>query len=176
MAGNGVRLFVGVPGPPSELYDDVARRLIASGGRPVPPGSHHVTVRFFGELPDASRAGDAVAESLVGQRAIPAIVAGLGGFPSLERARIAWLGVDAPGLAALAGRVRRWTRDLGQPEDKPFHAHITVARFNGATDLGSLDLAASTTGLLDLVVLYRSQLGPAGPSYEALRAWRLPHP
>ena len=62
---------------------------------------------------------------------------GGGAFPSERRARVLWLGVDegAELLAQLAGAVGALLAPLGyEPEDRPFHAHLTLARLGRPSD------------------------------------------
>lgn len=185
------RLFVGVP-----LAAPVSGRLARwlAGGRQerpqlkwVEPHNLHLTLRFLGERPagelDGIRA--AVERVVDGRRAFTIVVRGLGGFPSLERARTVWAGVGA-GEEELADLARALEGALLaalpglRPVEHPFRAHITLAR----TRAGYVDgarwayLAAARDRLwgtmdVDRVVLYRSQLFPGGPVYTPLATWRL---
>ncbi|MBP6629290.1 MAG: RNA 2',3'-cyclic phosphodiesterase [Kofleriaceae bacterium] len=76
------------------------------------------------------------------------VVGGLGGFPSVDAARVLWAGVaDADGpaaagraaLLALAARAELELVELGfAPEPRPFSPHITLGRLPEARGIGSL--------------------------------------
>lgn len=175
-----MRLFIAIPVPQSPVYAAVTRDLlaVAPGARPVPDGAWHVTLRFLGDVHDPAPVIAALDAACAGRPALPAVVEGLGtfpgtGFPPGKKARVAWAGVRAPGIEALADAVVRATTAFGEPpERRPFVAHVTLARLPHPADLRSLvDRHKGTLfagGRLDRVVLFRSHLGPSGPRHEAL--------
>lgn len=176
-----MRLFVALPVPSSPRYAEVTEdlRKTAPSARPVPDGAWHITVRFLGEVFDVAPVAAALDAACKGRPALPCVVEGLGtfgsGFPPDKRARVAWAGVRAPGIDALASAVVQATAGFGEPpEDRPFVAHVTLARLPNPADLRSLvDRHKGTlfaSGRIDRVVLYRSHLGPGGPRYEAVHA------
>jgi RNA 2',3'-cyclic 3'-phosphodiesterase len=117
-----VRLFVAV---------DLAER-----DRPAPD---HVTLAFLGTV-DAARA-PAIASALrpVAAETAPfeVLLAGLGAFPSRERPRVVWQGVDvgAAELEALARRTRAALRDLVPGVDRDrFVPHLTLFRVRSPRD------------------------------------------
>lgn len=130
-----MRLFVAI-----DLPEETKQRLAAMcagvpGAKWVGIDQMHVTLRFLGEL-DGARVRDVV-ESLAGVRA-PAFEIGLHGigtFGTGNRVRVLWAGVEAgPELGQLHGRVERAVRGAGvEPEGRKFHAHVTLARFKGAS-------------------------------------------
>lgn len=179
-----MRLFIGLPLPAGPAYAEVTADLLgeAPGARPVPAGSWHITLRFLGEVFDAAPVVAALDAACLGRPALPCVVEGLGtfpgGFPAHKRARIAWAGVRAPGIDALAQAVVQATASFGEaPEDRPFVAHATLARLPRPTDLRRLAERHKATlfaeGLVDRVVLFRSTLGPGGAQHEALHTVRL---
>lgn len=173
-----MRLFIGIPAPPSEAYAEVKRGLAkVPGARAVPDGNEHVTLRFLGDHVEVQAVADALGAACRGRAAMPCVVEGLGtfggGFPPDKRARVAWAGVRASGIEALADAVVAATAHLGEPpERRPFVAHITLARFTRPADLRSLVSAHRGTlfaqGTLDRVVLYASIATPHGPRYEPM--------
>lgn len=177
----GVRLFVALPVPPSAVYRQVTDELKAAApaARPVLDGAWHVTLRFLGEVhePEAASLAAALDTACAGRPALPCVVEGLGtfsqGFPPDKRARVAWAGVRAPGVDALAKAVVDATAAFGEPpERRPFVAHVTLARLPNPADLRALVARHQGTlfaqGRIDRVVLYESHLGPGGPRYEEL--------
>jgi 2'-5' RNA ligase len=97
---------------------------------------------------------------------------GLGGFPSLGRPRVLWVGIarGVAEIAALAAAVDRATAGLGfPPESRPFRGHLTVARVRSPRGLPALVEAVRAAGAPDFgawtvseVVLYESRLRPTG--------------
>jgi 2'-5' RNA ligase len=60
------------------------------------------------------------------------------------------------------------------PEDRPYHPHITLARFHGPLRLNkshqALPSSLQRSFRADTVNLYRSNLTPAGAHYEILKS------
>jgi 2'-5' RNA ligase len=171
-----VRLFVGIPvqaGPRlAEAVQELERQV--HGARVVPPANLHLTLRFLGEVPDAAPVEAALRAELCGAAPVRGTLAGLGGFPDARHARIAWAGVQAPGLDGVAQRVRFATQAFGVPEAHPFTPHLTLARLPQPQDLTAWcgRHADEAWGALaaNAVVLYRSHTGPGGSTYESLAA------
>jgi 2'-5' RNA ligase len=166
---SAVRLFVGIPldapglaAPARDLQDAVPDAKV------VPPRKRHVTLRFLGDIADTAPVEAALRAALRGTPAVAGTLLGVGAFPDARRARVAWAGVQAPGLADVALRVRHATRDLGVPESHPFTAHLTLARLPGPRDLSGWCArhAGQPWGTFEAqaVLLCRSQAG----AYEAL--------
>lgn len=179
-----MRLFIGLPVPPSPAFDAVAAELEAEArARTVPAGSWHVTLRFLGEVLDPGPVAAALDAAAAGRHAMPCVVEGVGtfpdkGFPPHKKARVAWAGVRAEGIEALAAAVRDATAPFGEPpEDRPFVAHVTLARLPRPADLRRLvsrhERTLFSQGLLDRVVLFRSTPGPGGSRHEPLHTVRL---
>lgn len=124
------RLFVAV-WPTEEASEALAGlpRPDLPGVRWTAPERLHVTMRFLGDCDE----GDAVA-ALSGLRLSRAEVV-LG--PAVERLGRAVVVVPARGLDPLAAEIIAATRHIGQsPPDRPFTAHLTVARFRGRPPAG----------------------------------------
>lgn len=183
-----MRLFVALPVPASPAYGRVTQELVAAApsARPVPEGAWHITVRFLGEVFDPHPVSAALDAACKGRPALPCVVEGLGtfpgtGFPPGKKARVAWAGVRAPGIDALAFAVQQATARFGEPpEGRPFVAHVTLARLPNPADLRSLvDRHKGTLfaqGTIGRVVLFRSTLGPGGPRYDEVHTVRLGQP
>jgi 2'-5' RNA ligase len=154
------RAFLAVVPPPSvrrwtESVADAARG--ADGElRWTRPEQRHLTLRFFGAMSDPDRRAESFAESF---RRVPPFtlsLAGGGAFPAPRRASVLWLGVrqgSAP-LSALAATV-------ADTDDRPFHAHLTLARVRPARDLRQVVAAIAACGesdawTVDEVVLFDS--------------------
>jgi RNA 2',3'-cyclic 3'-phosphodiesterase len=123
-----VRLFVALIPPPA-----VRTRLAAAlpplpAGhqfRPVPPDRWHVTLAFLGEVPDDAPLRPPLTAAATATGPLALTVTGAATFPSAL-----YLGVDGPGLADLAARVRDELLAAGQPagDRRRWRGHLTIAR------------------------------------------------
>ena len=179
-----VRLFVAASVP--ELHrawvagrvSDLAERWPEV--RWVPSENQHVTLKFLGSTPldrleQVTSACKGVAarhrQSTVG-------LTHLGVFPSLQRARVLWVGLADPAglLAALAGALDGHLAPLGfEPEKRAFSPHLTIARFRQPTKVASLPPLGDPPGPFPLrgFDLWRSHLSPKGARYERLQSFGL---
>jgi 2'-5' RNA ligase len=161
-----VRLFVAVWPPP-----DVVERLAAlerpeiDGVRWTTPDQWHVTLRFLGELPDAA----AVSSVLCGTR-LPAAEAVMGPVAQRPSPMLLWLPVT--GLDELAGAVIAATSGLGEPPERQFRGHLTLARARARSPRGALRRLPSLScagawGVSDVTVV-RSTTGGTGSRYDVV--------
>ena len=170
-----MRLFVAVR-PPAEVlaHADAALvpvREVHRDLRWVPPERWHLTLAFYGEVPDDKVDGtaDMVERRLRGQVPCSLSFAGAGQFSR----RALWIG--------LVGEVDvlRATARAVTFERRPYRPHLTVARLRGGVDAAgaveSLRTYAGPAWTADTVHLVRSRLGPA-PSYDDVASWTLPLP
>ncbi|MBL9087809.1 MAG: RNA 2',3'-cyclic phosphodiesterase [Planctomycetia bacterium] len=135
-----LRLFVAcVPSAADRalLALEGARLLRAAPAlRVVAPADLHFTLAFLGPTPDDRVEGlrARLAEVAAAQRPFEVRIEGLGAFPSYQRPRVLWAGLEAgPGrsaLVALARRVRRACLAAGCPPDAngTFEPHVTLGR------------------------------------------------
>ncbi len=169
-----MRLFIGIPIPVDARINQVthALRQHEKDAKPVPPGTWHVTLRFLGEVKDPGTVEDALYKVVARHSAMKCQVKGLGAFQGPKRARIVWVKVIADGLRELAKDISDATAHLGEPGTQDFVAHATMARLPTARDLTAfIDHHKDTVlgeGMLDKVILYRSQLTKSGPIYQRL--------
>ena len=188
-----IRTFVAV-----KVSDDVARALIGLqsnlkkqlGGVPIRWCSRnqlHITLVFLGNV-----SVDRVVE-LVGalERACEGIssmkfsAAGVGAFPSKDRPRVIWAGIegDVATLCELQRRVASATHGFGDPtEDREFHPHLTLGRLSRrsaaeelavARVLRSISPATIGEWRAESVSLVKSELYPDGPIYTDLAEFHL---
>ena len=119
MAEGDLRLFIAVPIPADALeacrglIDGVRAQLSPPGVRWVRLDGLHVTLRFLGPTPDekVEAIGSAVRAVAAASSAFDVRLAGAGAFPTPERPRALWLGVD-DGAAALGELAERLDADL----------------------------------------------------------------
>jgi 2'-5' RNA ligase len=184
------RLFVAVPLAVG-VRDAVAALMRELAGGPIEvrsPGQPrwvgveglHLTLRFLGATPDARIPDLAAAVSAAAGVVEPFRIelGGGGAFPSVNRPRVLWIGVRAgvPELAEVASRLNVELARLGwPPDDRPFQAHLTLARTDGVA--GSDQRARRLVELAremrqgweaDEVVLYRSHVGRGPSRYEGI--------
>ncbi len=150
----------------------------------VDPSNYHVTLRFLGEIDPAltvelkSLAAQAAAECApfsLGLRSI-------GAFPSLDRARVLWVGGETPdGFLGMAQALELGLTGLGFPaEPKSAVAHVTIARLKGPPDerLGEVVARIGALATCDCapgtIVLMQSELTPRGAQYTPLFSVPIP--
>jgi len=139
----------------------------------VNPAALHMTLKFLGDIPEQTVA--AVAADLdKAAAACPPLtlrLAGFGAFPSVKRARVAWVGLegDMTELKKLAYSIDKMCIAYGVAgERRPFSGHITLGRLKTPT---MVDLAINpVSGLFNAsqVLLYQSVLLPSGAQYNVL--------
>jgi 2'-5' RNA ligase len=176
-----MRLFIAIDIPP-EVVSRLGR-LIAQL-RPTArinwsrPENLHITTKFVGEWPEERLAEmrDALGR-LPAREPIPIDVRGVGFFPNPHSPRVFWAAVRAPAaLADLARQTDEAVGALGVPrENRPFSAHLTLARIKEPVPLNALRQAIADAPSLefgtftaDRFFLYRSQPNPKGSVYTKL--------
>ncbi len=188
-----IRSFIAV-----ELPDEVKSALtqletqLKSKGQPsvkwVDPNSIHLTLKFLGNI-DGNRVEeitDAIGTAARGISPLHLEVKGLGVFPNLKRAQVAWVGVsgDIDRLIQLQQQIDSNLSRFGFiPESRPFAPHLTLARLRDQASpddrqsFGQLIAGTrfeTTLGFdVDSVNLMRSQLTREGPIYTRLSSVRL---
>lgn len=185
-AARAWRLFIAlsVPEPLQQdwhRWQRSAQRHLPEGLRWTPPHQLHLTLRFLGDV--ACQQVAELAEAF--QRACAAVppftlaFQNLGCFPSPERPRVLWagLGGDLTRLCTLQQRILAETRRWGQTEDRPFVAHLTLARIRDGSPaarhglgkhLARLPSLPAGSWSVEVVILYRSQLQPGGAVHTEL--------
>ena len=136
----------------------------------------HFTVKFLGEISEAEASQACSRLVKLPLRRLSADVRGAGAFPSVTRARVVWAGVaheDVPMVSSLAAEVVSALEGIGERDDRPFQAHVTLGRVRTAGNLRQLgDLLALNRdrefGVAELteLKLKSSVLTPGGPVYS----------
>lgn len=179
------RGFLAVVPPPAVLrwIESVAdsARGADDGLRWTRTGQRHLTLQFLGPVAEPSALADSVAESV--RRIAPFSVAlgGAGAFPNARRGSVLWLGVrdGADELAALAASVTDATASHGfVADDRPFRAHLTLARVARSRDLRAVVTALDECGeserwTVDEVVLFESDTRAGGAVHTAVTRFGL---
>lgn len=162
-----------------EVRDDLRRTV----GRARWTGMFHLTLAFLGpQEPDrVEPALRSARRALAGRTDFYASFAHLGAFPSWERPRIIWAGLQegARELADIAAALRAELATEGfRPEDRVFVPHATLGRLRAGGPVRQLASAAARWQDADIwkmtrfdvkeLVLYKSVLSPQGAAHTAL--------
>ncbi len=140
----------------------------------------HLTLRFLGPTPDERIPAieGAIRRAVQGVPPFAVRIGGGGAFPHAGRPRVLWLGVTAGAeqMAALAAVLEDglvaagWERD-----ERPFKAHLTLARSDGVRAGPETARALIRAGeefvadwTADRLVLFESHTGRGPASYEPL--------
>ena len=166
------RLFVAIDLP------ELTRQLVAGldphirGVRWVDPAQMHLTLSFSGDVPDEIDLALREKLSAIEFGAFFLPIVGVGTFSAKGAPKIIWIGVGKahPHLFQIHKRVQEAALAAGlEPELKPWHPHITIAR---CRDVSAQSLrkflqsnAECDAGMfrVDDFHLYSSKLTPSGP-------------
>jgi RNA 2',3'-cyclic 3'-phosphodiesterase len=141
----------------------------------------HLTLRFLGYiLPDETNTvSDLLLRTAATVQPFTVYAKGLGVFPSPSRPRVLWVGLDGAvsHLEKLQRSINEVTCSVGEkPEDRPFKAHLTLARLKDLDRAEARQLAsviqrgyqAREPWKVGSIDLFRSHLGPSGARYDLL--------
>ena len=142
----------------------------------------HLTLKFLGDVsPDQlEQLAEALKIEVAACEPFIMSIGGLGAFPNARRARILWIGLDAPpALMPLLHSVEVISTRLGYAsEDRPFSPHLTIGRVGqniSGTDMQLIRAAIEATPidvigkvLVEAVHIFKSELQPSGPVYSRL--------
>ena len=148
-----------VPSPSARAWAASAQNsaaAVAPDLRWTPVEQRHLTLRFLGAVPDPAAAAAFVADAVGRREPFTLSLGGGGAFPDPRRASVLWLGVRE-GLDALT----ELATALARPDDRPFRAHLTLARANPPRDLRQVVAALDACGesepwTVDELVLFDS--------------------
>ena len=176
-AGN---CFIALPLPAEAgMAVDRWRAGLDLPGRLVPPENLHVTLRFAGKADPPARdriAAELDQADLGGPFSFR--VGGVGGFPKLRKAAVAWAALENDGgrAARLAAAVDRAVAAAGfGAEERPFRGHLTLARIRPPRDLrpAARRPPARIAVRVTEAVFYRSRTGGGPAVYEVLERFPL---
>lgn len=180
-----IRAFLAIE-PPDNVLRTVCRlqeKLQTEiGGRVswTKPSGQHLTLKFFGDISveDVDQISHAVQNRVSPGWSLRLQIAKLGVFTDIRKPRVLWCGIegDVAGLAALHKQLDNDFKGIGfPPEDRPFRAHLTLARIKDSHSLTRLDEAlkkhaAFCAGDFTVreLVLFQSKLTPHGAVYTRL--------
>ena len=183
-----MRVFVALEIPDPVVLDALvaAQKELSDTGadlRLVERQNLHFTVRFLGEISEAQTAeADSRLRSL-SLKGAEVELRGLGAFPSAGRPSVLWAGV-APGhdgrVAPIAQEIIGALGSIGHRDDRPFRAHLTLARVRSGRNgqaLASFLLANDSRSFgivrVSSLKLKASNLTPRGPVYTDVGVYSL---
>jgi len=182
-----VRLFVGVEvdARVRQLAERTIEQLRRGLGaqlpvRWLPPDNLHLTVRFIGHVSDDRV--DATLRALAPSVGVPPFeieLSGSGRFPPKGPPRVIWIGLrrGLPALTALHEEFNRRLAPLGfVPEERPFRAHLTLARIKDASPRHGLTVDRAVADIdtgsiaftVDHATVFESRLSSTGSRYTPL--------
>jgi len=186
-----MRTFFCIPIPDRhcEILAQLAERLrLATHMRAswVPKDNYHLTLRFLGDV-DPSLTVDldhlcrAVCEGIA---PFECILDRLGAFPTVDRARVLWVGGEIPpSLRRLTHALSEGLTDLGFPRAKKESVvHTTLARIKDRPDPALPGVIAQLNPIkpmhlaIDSIVLMESELTAQGAVYTPLFTTKLGEP
>jgi len=185
-----LRAFIAVE-IPSKIQQAIHQAISSLRGevgalvRWVPPDNIHLTLKFLGDVSPAHV--EQLTQMLRAEAdSCPAFdihIGGLGSFPSPKRARVIYIGIQAPAeLEALVRGIESASRRLGYESDanggRGFSPHLTIGRVNQKISavegqkirraLEAAKIDSLGTARVDSVQLYKSELKPSGSVYTKL--------
>ena len=187
-----IRSFLAIefPGTIRKKIEDVQRDLRSSNAdvRWVNPGHIHLTLKFFGNIEESSIESiiQSIEEPVRTISPFPLRIRGIGSFPNLKNPRVIWMGLvelvdEKKILVSLQKELERELKRIGfQPEDRPFHPHLTLGRMRSSR--GKDELVGRMEKLkeeefgdfqIEKIILFKSDLKPTGPIYTPLREVKL---
>lgn len=183
--GKPVRTFLAIELPPGIKYliEGIKERLMPAlkGVRWTRPEGMHLTLKFFGDVfqDDVSRISEIVGRNVRDIAPMGLNVGLPGGFPSLKKPRVLWLGIggDVQRLEVLQAAIERDLEKCGFPgEKRTFKPHLTLGKawsrvriISGAETLigGIEELGVFRFDVRELI-LFESELKPGGAVYTKL--------
>lgn len=145
----------------------------------------HLTLKFLGEITkeQAGQIKQAMISRLSTIDPFKITLRGAGGFPTLEAARVIWVGMShgKEDLKKLAQAVEKACGPLGFPmEEKPFKAHLTIGRVRSmrghkrlVKQIEGISFRGKSPWPIESVTLFHSELTRKGPIYSPLAQFAL---
>lgn len=183
-----IRSFIAVPLTAS-IHDNLADFIAShnldrkNGFRPVKPQNIHLTMKFLGDasVEQLNQVRQGLEKCTLSTIPFLIEIKGIGAFPTWERPRVVWAGIQAPeALQTLYAQIDQETLAAGFPsEGKRFSPHLTLARvaafpppqstINVIRILKELTPIPSFGSMqVTTVSLFKSVLQPDGPVYTQL--------
>lgn len=181
-----MRAFFALALPAEVRAELAALRTDVGKARWVAPAQLHVTLRFLGEIdePTERRLIDEVESRRAPWPTLRLVVRGVGVFGAPRKPRVLWAALDpVEPLRRIAEDLEQAVRAVGlPPEDRPFTAHVTLARLTRPDPARVAELvrarATFATQPFDAraLTLYSSTLTATGAVHEPRHTFPLGQP
>jgi len=143
----------------------------------------HLNLKFLGEVSEPQAADAKARLGGLSLRGAEVSVEGVGAFPAPDRPRVVWAGVarenEGP-VAEIARRVVESLEGIGETDERPFRAHVTLGRVRSGRNSRELgELIRQNSGRefgsvrLSEIKLKSSVLMPNGPVYRDIGVFPL---
>lgn len=151
----------------------------------VNPENIHLTLRFLGEIDKGmvEEINTALQEAAKEYFQFSIALGNIAAFPKIEYPRVIWAGITKGNaeLLNIAAAIEEKLVHIGLPkEDKPFSAHITIARVKSSHDRAQLVAAlkaipplAQQETLINKFIFFKSTLTPHGAVHEIVKDYYL---
>jgi 2'-5' RNA ligase len=147
----------------------------------VAVGNIHLTLKFFGNVPDNEIDAliQAAREVAAEQQPFQLQATQAGAFPNMKSPRVVWvsLGGDVIPLAQMYQKLEKAFEVLGHlPEGRAFNPHLTLGRVKSPANRHRLALALEKLPplkwppfMVNEIILFKSTLTPQGSIYAPLQ-------
>jgi 2'-5' RNA ligase len=185
-----IRAFLAIE-PPEDILQKISglqeklKREISGRISWTRPQGQHLTLKFFGDISqeDVSKICAAVQKRIVSESPLNLKIEKTGVFPDARRPRVLWCGItgDAERLSVFQKILDGDFANIGFPaEDRPFRAHLTLARIKDPRDLAGMSEALKKYGTFAAgeftckeLFLFQSKLSGQGAVYTKLAEFAL---
>lgn len=151
----------------------------------VEPENFHYNLKFFGEKTEEEiqKIVSVTEKTLVHKKIFELEISGLGVFPSLNSARVAWLGLKKgeKEMLSLFENLEKAFAEIGiEKEKRSFQPHLTLGRMRSVKNLENLKEKVKEEQnvfigniIVDNIVLFQSKLSRNGPAYMPVKVFKL---
>jgi 2'-5' RNA ligase len=182
-----IRSFIAIPTsePVREAiaYVQTQLKLSQADVRWESSDKFHLTLKFIGSVEGGRLASlsEILKQSLAPQTPFALTFITAGAFPNIHQPRIIWIGVEpTEDLQKCVRIVEQASSAFGfKPEERPFHAHITLGRVKSGRNLHALTDALKSIMFQPIILacneihVVKSELHPAGSVYSIVDSIRL---
>ena len=187
-SAKNIRAFLAIE-PPEDILEKVShlqeklKREINGRISWTKTQGQHLTLKFFGDISgeDVRNISSAVPKRTATEAPLNLKIEKLGVFPDARRPRVIWCGMagDVERLSVLQKKLDDDFAAIGfPPEDRPFKAHLTLARIKDPRELTGMNESLKkhnefATGdfTASELILFQSNLSPQGAVYTKLETF-----
>lgn len=174
-----IRIFAGIP-LPTETRMALAERIedLDIPGKVAPAENWHLTLRFLGRVDQVTYERFLSGlQAVEAESSFPISVNRFGAFPRAKRGTVVWVGIERGEreLSILNEIAEEAAVAAGlEPEDRPFHPHVTLSRLRPPADVRWLEHEpVDLRWKCDRVVVFQSHLGGGPARYDPLETFEL---